>query len=188
MAPLMNGPTYSDEPSENVSLKKNASKEHEIIMFGPIKMEVLEDGRSTDNRVCVVKIHLPPHLPGPVQHWHQMHDETFLVIKGNATFYSRDASFVAAEGDFIVAPPLSPHTFGNESDEDVVLLSTFTPAFYINYFRLMAEMMKKLTADGKNTPEIAKRAMLQYATIQVPKDHDWNDPERNPGKEPKNFR
>lgn len=187
MAPLMNGPTFSDQPSENVILKKNASKEHEIIMLGPIKLEVLEDGRSTDNRVSIVKIYVPPRLPGPVQHWHQMHDETFLVIKGTATFYSRDSSFEAGEGDLVVVPPLSPHTFGNESDGDVVMLNTFTPAFYINYFRLMAEMVKKVASDGKITPGIASRAMLQYATIPVPPEHDWNNAEQNPGKEPKNF-
>lgn len=43
-----------------------------------------------------------------------MHDETFLVMKGTATFTSRDKSFTATEGDYVVVPLFAPHTFSNE--------------------------------------------------------------------------
>jgi oxalate decarboxylase/phosphoglucose isomerase-like protein (cupin superfamily) len=95
-----------------------------------------------------------------------MHDETFLVIRGTATFTSRDSKITANVGDYVVVPTCSPHTFGNESDEELVLYSTFTPAFYIDYFRLMAKMAAQ-TEDGKLTPELAKQAMERYATLQT---------------------
>lgn len=96
----------------------------------------------------------------------QMHDETFLVIRGTATFTSRDSKITAHAGDYVVVPTCSPHTFGNESDEELVLYNTFTPAFYIDYFRLMAKMASQ-TEDGKLTPELAKQAMERYATLQT---------------------
>lgn len=96
----------------------------------------------------------------------QMHDETFLVLKGTATFYTRDKKVTAKFGDYIVVPPHSPHTFGNETDEEVIIFNTFTPAFYVNYFRLMAKMAKE---EGGLTPERAKQAMAAYATMPTRK-------------------
>jgi len=172
MAPLILGPTTSDSPTENVKLVKGKDSQNEVIMIGPLKLEIVEDGHNTDNRIGVLKMLVPPHSPGPAQHWHQMHDEIFFISKGTATFYSRNDKIVAEEGDTMVVPPCSPHTFGNETSEPVEILNTFTPAYYINYFRLMAEMATK-GASGKVTPAIANRAMLQYATIQTGEDHDW---------------
>ena len=98
-----------------------------------------------------------------------MHDETFLPIKGTATFYSRNDKIVAEAGDYVVVPTHSPHTFANETDQELIMYNTFTPAYYVNYFRLMAEMAGK-SEDGTLTPGMVKQAMLQYATLQT-KDH-----------------
>lgn len=72
MAPLIKGPTISDAPTVNVLLIKKGAKENEIIMIGPLKLEVLEDGSNTDNRIGATHIYIPPHTPGPPQHWHQV--------------------------------------------------------------------------------------------------------------------
>lgn len=143
-------PQYSksDAPHANVTLIKQQASENEVIQIGPLKLEVLEDGSGTDRRLSAVYIYVPPRTPGPPQHWHQMHDETFLVIRGTATFTSHDSKITANAGDYVVVPTCSPHTFGNESDEELVLYNTFTPAFYIDYFRLMAKMAAQ-TEDGK---------------------------------------
>ena len=92
-----------------------------------------------------------------------MHDETFLVLKGTSTFYMRNEKIIANVGDYVVVPPHAPHTFGNESDdEETVIYNSFTPAFYVNYFRLIAKMVKE---SGAFTSELNKRAMASYATI-----------------------
>ncbi|KUI53471.1 hypothetical protein VP1G_00895 [Cytospora mali] len=161
-------PPYSksDAPHASITLVKQQAPGNEIIEAGPIKMEILEDGSRTDRRLSAVYIYLEPKTPGPAQHWHQMHDETFLVMRGTATFTSRDSKITATAGDYVVVPTCSPHTFSNESDEELVLYNTFTPAFYIDYFRLMAKMAAQ-TEDGKLTPELAKQAMERYATLQT---------------------
>lgn len=155
----------SDAPHADVSLVQRGAPTNEIINVGLIKLEVLEDGSHTDRRLGAMRIYLPAHTPGPAQHWHQMHDETFLVEKGTATFTSRDEKVVAREGDYLVVPPCAPHTFANETDEEVVIYNTFSPAFYVDYFRVMAAMAAK--NGGKLSKEAWKEAMERYATLQI---------------------
>ncbi|GAM87279.1 hypothetical protein ANO11243_053010 [Dothideomycetidae sp. 11243] len=157
----------SDAPHDNVQLIPYKSASSEVIHIGPLRLDVLEDGSRTDRRLSAVHITVPPKTPGPVQHWHQMHDETFLVLHGVATFTSRETSFTAKQGDYVVVPTCAPHTFSNESEtEELVMYNTFSPAFYIDYFRLMADMARR-TEDGKLTKELAKEAMERYATLQM---------------------
>ncbi|CAN8104642.1 unnamed protein product [Discula destructiva] len=163
----------SDAPHANVTLvKRNYPADNESIQVGPIRLEVLEDGRNTDRRLAAVRIFVPPHTPGPMQHWHQMHDETFLVEKGTCTFTSRKDKIMAHEGDYVVVPTCSPHTFGNDTDEELVLYNTFTPAFYIDYFRVMGAMVAD-TKDAKLTPDMAREAMERYATLQTGISKEW---------------
>ena len=102
-----------------------------------------------------------------------MHDETFLVTKGTLhfTWYTKNASeptktIVANEGDYVVVPIRAPHTFSNPTDQEAKFVNTYTPSFYINYFKLLA----KYLGDSKvMTPEANKKAMASFATITLPK-------------------
>ncbi|KAF3763967.1 RmlC-like cupin [Cryphonectria parasitica EP155] len=163
----------SDAPYANVTLvRRSEPAANETFQLGGIRLDILEDGRNTDRRLSAVRIFVPPRTPGPAQHWHQMHDETFLVEKGTATFTSREDKITAREGDYVVVPTCSPHTFANDSDEELVMYNTFTPAFYIDYFRLMAKMVEE-SDDGKLSPKIAKDAMDRYATLVTGATSEW---------------
>lgn len=59
-----------------------SAKSGEILKLGQITCRVMEDGSRTDNRIGSAEFTLPPNTPGPPAHWHEMHDETFLVTKG----------------------------------------------------------------------------------------------------------
>lgn len=97
-----------------------------------------------------------------------MHDETFLVTKGTVKFHTtghEDAKDTEAKtGDYVTVPIRAPHTFSNPSDEEARFFSTLTPAFYVNYFKLLSE----LANGGPMTKEINMQAMASYATIPVP--------------------
>ncbi|KAI9817416.1 MAG: hypothetical protein M1827_001025 [Pycnora praestabilis] len=148
--------------TENINLVPSTGGE--IIKIGPVTLRVMEDGSHTDNRIGTVEITLPPHTAGPPQHWHQMHDETFLITKGVVRFTTRDKHHDSHEGDYVVVPPKAPHTFENASDAEARFLNTFTPAFYVDYFRLMAKEAEK----GKPVSrEATARAMAQFATMPV---------------------
>ena len=110
---------------------------------------------------------MPPFASGPPAHWHEMHDETFLVTKGTVRFITpghKDAKEVDAKaGDYVTVPIRAPHTFLNPINEEARFFNTFTPAFYVNYFKLMSQM----AGEGPLTPEINKKAMAAYATVPV---------------------
>lgn len=94
-----------------------------------------------------------------------MHDETFLTAKGLVRFHIPGKPDVDAKvGDYVVVPTKSPHTFSNPTEEEAVLVCTCTPAFYINYFKLLGELIE----GGQMTPELNQKAMAYYATIPVP--------------------
>ena len=65
----------------------------------------------------------------------------------------------------MTVPIRSPHTFSNPFDEEARFYNTLTPAFYVNYFKLLSE----LADGGPITPAIGGEAMAKYATIPVPK-------------------
>ena len=138
-----------------------AAEAGEILQIGPIRIRVLEDGSHTDNRLGAVEITVPPGVAGPPPHLHQMHDETFLVMRGVLRFTAGDKSHDAHAGDYVVVPVGAPHTFANASTAPAVVFNSFTPAFYVNYLRELAA----LAAAGGLGPDAIAAAMARYATI-----------------------
>jgi oxalate decarboxylase/phosphoglucose isomerase-like protein (cupin superfamily) len=64
----------------------------------------------------------------------------------------------------VMIPPGAPHTFANASDGPVVLLNTFTPDFYVQYFR----DLRDLAASGQPPgPQAIGQLMARYATEPV---------------------
>lgn len=122
-------------------------------------------------RFSACELIIPAKSAGPRAHWHEMHDETFLVTKGTVRFHvpktpaqPEEKVIDAKEGDYVVIPTRSPHTFSNPFNEEARFFNTFTPAFYINYFKLLSELAEA----GELNPESGARAMGNYATLQVP--------------------
>jgi quercetin dioxygenase-like cupin family protein len=124
----------------------------ESIQLGPTRMRILEDGSTTNHRLGMGEITLAPHTDGPPQHRHARHDEGFYVVSGLARFTVGTKSYDA---------PAAPHTFANPTDGTTVLLNTFTPDLYVQYFRDLRQMI----ADGHDLDETALiDAMRRYAT------------------------
>lgn len=93
------------------------------------------------------------------------HDETFLVLEGTVRFHAKDGKHIDARvGDYVVVPPRAPHTFSNPTGEQAKFFNTFTPAFYVQYFKLMESWAK---AGEKLDAEKVKKAMAYFATIGV---------------------
>jgi mannose-6-phosphate isomerase-like protein (cupin superfamily) len=133
----------------------------EVVPLGPITMRILEDGRTTGHRLGVGEITVPPHSEGPPQHRHSRHDEGFYVVSGTARFTVGDTSYDAPAGTLAMIPPGAPHTFANPGDESLVLLNTFTPDLYVQYFRDLRDMVAQ---GGALTAEATERVMNRYAT------------------------
>jgi len=134
----------------------------EAIALGPVKVRLLEDGGTTNHRLGMCEITLPPHTDGPPQHRHARHDEGFYVVSGSASFTVGDTTYVAPAGTLVMVPPGAPHTFANLGEVPAVMLNTFTPDLYVQYFRDLRDM---IAAGQPFTPEATVEVMARYATV-----------------------
>ena len=133
----------------------------EVIDLGPARIRIVEDGTTTSHRLGIGEITLAPHSDGPPQHRHAEHDEGFYVVSGLARFTVGTAVHDAPAGTLVMVPPGVPHTFANPGDTPVVMVNTFTPDRYVQYFR----DLRDATADGRPlTAEATAEVMSRYAT------------------------
>jgi mannose-6-phosphate isomerase-like protein (cupin superfamily) len=133
----------------------------EQVLAGPIELRILEDGRTTSHRLGIAEITIAPHTAGPPQHRHARHDEGFYVVSGTAQFTVADQTYEARRGTLVMIPPGAPHTFANASDEPAVLLNTFTPDLYVQYFRDLRDLV---TSGQPPSEQAIERVMARYAT------------------------
>ncbi|MGF7237145.1 MAG: cupin domain-containing protein [Frankia sp.] len=132
------------------------------ITLGAVTMRILEDGSTTSHRLGIGEITIPPHTDGPPQHRHAQHDEGFYVVSGTARFTVGETSHDVPAGTLVMIPPGAPHTFANPTDAPTVLLNTFTPDLYVQYFRDLEDMIGR---GQPMTPDAVVEVMARYATV-----------------------
>jgi len=136
----------------------------EIALSGPTQLRILEDGSATSHRLGIAEITIAPHTDGPPQHRHAQHDEGFYVLAGTVRFTVGDQSHDVPARTLVMVPPGAPHTFANPGDVPAVMLNTFTPDLYVQYFRDLRDMV----ASGQPlTPGAITGVMARYATTPV---------------------
>jgi mannose-6-phosphate isomerase-like protein (cupin superfamily) len=133
----------------------------EFFQLGPATLRILEDGSTTDHRLGLGEITLQPHMQGPPQHRHGRHDEGFYVISGTVRFTVGEVQHDATAGTLVMVPPGAPHTFANPGEEVAVMMNTFTPDLYVDYFR---ELRAMIARDGEMTPQTNITAMSHFDT------------------------
>ncbi|MDT0433402.1 MULTISPECIES: cupin domain-containing protein [Streptomyces] len=133
----------------------------ELIVSGPSRIRILEDGSSTEHRLGMAEITIPPHTPGPPQHRHAQHDEGFYVLSGSVRFTVGEDDHDAPAGTWVMVPPGAPHTFANVGDTTAVMLNTFTPDLYVQYFRDLRDMV---AAGQPLTPDSVAGVWTKYGT------------------------
>jgi quercetin dioxygenase-like cupin family protein len=133
----------------------------ELIELGPAQVRILEDGGTTEHRLGIGEITLAPHSEGPPQHRHAQHDEGFYVVSGTVRFTVGHTVHDAPPGTLVMVPPGVPHTFANPGDQPVVMVNTFTPDLYVQYFR---DLRDAIAAGAGSMQQAAAGVMGQYAT------------------------
>lgn len=151
----------STEPIADPAVSVVGPDDGETIVLGTTRMRVLEDGSNTGHRIGLAESVLAPHTPGPPQHRHAQHDEGFYIISGTVRFTVGYKDYDATAGTLVMVPPGAPHTFANVTDQPAVMLSTFTPDLYVQYFRDLQDMI----ASGQAlSPQASIKTMRRYAT------------------------
>ena len=133
----------------------------EPTVSGPASVRIIEDGSTTAHRLGMAEIILAPHASGPPQHRHARHDEGFYVVSGTVRFTSGEKSSDAPARTLVMVPPGAPHTFANPGGEPAIILNTFTPDLYVQYFRDVRDLIA-----GGQPPSPAQIAgvMARYGT------------------------
>src|SRR6476469_1768081 len=139
--------------------------EGETVNVGPIGIRIIEDGSQTGHRLGLVEATIPPGPGTPPQHIHREHDEVFIVTAGKLRFTSGGETIDAEAGSVVIVPVGVSHTFSNPFDQPAVMLNTFTPDLYIQYFRDLATL--PVNAQGLLDPADVGRTMARYATDVV---------------------
>lgn len=152
-------PTNS-APAADPAVSVVGPDEGETIALGTTRLRILEDGSTTGHRLGIAESVLAPRTAGPPQHRHAAHDEGFYVVSGTVRFTVGEQEHDAPAGTLVMVPPGAPHTFANVSDRPAVLLSTFTPDLYVQYFR----DLRDLSAEEASSPGAHIRTMSRYAT------------------------
>jgi quercetin dioxygenase-like cupin family protein len=157
----MTDESKTSEPMADPAVSVVGPGDGETILLGTTRLRVLEDGSNTGHRLGLAESVLAPHTPGPPQHRHAQHDEGFYIISGTVRFTVGAKDYDATAGTLVMVPPGAPHTFANLTDQPAVMLSTFTPDLYVQYFRDLQDMI----AGGQAlTPQAHIQAMSRYAT------------------------
>lgn len=157
----MTNEARNDEKNSGATVSVVGPGEGETIVLGTTRMRVLEDGSNTGHRLGFAESVLAPYTPGPPQHRHAQHDEGFYIISGTVRFTVGDTDYDATAGTLVMVPPGAPHTFANVTGQPAVMLSTFTPDLYVQYFRDLRDMI----AGGRElTPQANIEVMSRYAT------------------------
>jgi mannose-6-phosphate isomerase-like protein (cupin superfamily) len=132
-----------------------------VIELGPARVRILEDGGATAHRLGIAEVTLAPHSDGPPQHRHAKHDEGFYVVSGTARFTVGTAVHDAPAGTLVMVPPGVPHTFANPGDQPVVMINTFSPDLYVQYFR---DLRSAMADTAVTQAQAAAAVMSRYAT------------------------
>lgn len=133
----------------------------ETVLEHPVRFRILEDGTTTGGRLGIAESVLPPHSAAPQQHRHAGHDEGFYVVRGTVRFTVGSDVVDAVAGTLVMVPPGAPHTFANPFDEAAVMITTFTPDLYVEYFR---DTRAWLESGQELTHEASAGLMARYAT------------------------
>lgn len=151
----------SSAPAHDPAVSVVGPQDGETLQLGTTRIRILEDGRTTGHRLGLAESVLAPHTLGPPQHRHAQHDEGFYVISGTVRFTVGSQDYDATAGTLVMVPPGAPHTFANRTDQPAVMLSTFTPDLYVQYFRDLRDMF---AAGRPPTAQEGIETMSRYAT------------------------
>lgn len=83
------------------------------------------------------------------------------MVSGELRFTVGERSYDAGPGTLVMVPPGAPHAFENAGEVPAVLLTTFTPDLYVDYFR---ELRSLVQSGAKLTDEAVAQVMTHYAT------------------------
>jgi quercetin dioxygenase-like cupin family protein len=126
-------------------------------------------GKDTDDRFCVIDMHVPPG-GGPGPHRHNF-EETFLLLEGEMEVTFRGKTSIVRAGDTINVPSNAPHQFHNSSLHPARMSCICSPAGNDRFF---LELGVRVATRTTPPPELDAKQMVKFlekAKAIAPKYH-----------------
>jgi mannose-6-phosphate isomerase-like protein (cupin superfamily) len=115
-AVLILGSAIQAQEYFNVDALKNVSPEHNV------KVHSLCSDSYESSYIIWVQDSVKPH-------YHKQHTELIYVLEGKGRFFIGDTSYLIRPGDYLRIPQGKIHSFKNNTENEVKVISIQTPEF-----------------------------------------------------------
>jgi quercetin dioxygenase-like cupin family protein len=126
-------------------------------------------GENTDDRFCVIDMHVPPG-GGPGPHRHDF-DETFVLLDGEIEMTFRGKKSVVRAGDTVNVPSNAPHQFHNASSRAARMICVCAPGGNDRFFLEVGVPVATRTTPPPKLDEKQMAEFLEKAKAIAPKYH-----------------
>ena len=124
-------------------------------------------GKDTNNRFCVIDMHVPPG-GGPGPHRHDF-EETFILLEGEIEVTFRGEKSTVRAGDTVNVPSNAPHQFHNESSTPARMICICSPAGMERFFMEVGVPVATRTTPPPRLSEQQMAEFLEKAEALAPK-------------------
>jgi quercetin dioxygenase-like cupin family protein len=116
-------------------------------------------GADTNGAFSLIEQLAPPGF-GPPLHVHQVEDESFYVLEGEATFYCGEQEIPAGPGTYVSLPKGIPHTFLVGATGPARLLQLTLPAGFDRFVEELGEPATTRTLPPMSPPPVDRLLAL----------------------------
>jgi quercetin dioxygenase-like cupin family protein len=128
---------------------------------------ILVAGADTNERFCVIDMHVPPG-GGPGPHRHDF-EETFILLDGEIEVTFRGNKYRARAGETVNIPANAPHQFHNGSFRTARMICICSPAGNERFFMELGVPVATRTAPPPEMNEQERGEFLKKAIALAPK-------------------
>jgi len=111
----------------------------------------------------VLLIETPPHTDGPPPHYHINLDEMFVVLEGEMEYICGDEKGIKKQGELMIAPRNTVHTFSNRSASPLKVLKMHSPQGFAAYMQSVGIPETEELAQQTSVTEAAIMKLVQTA-------------------------
>jgi quercetin dioxygenase-like cupin family protein len=161
-------PIPPDDPNRALALASpNDDRKLQHIGLVGDTYTVTVSGKDTNERFCVIDMHIPPG-GGPGPHRHDF-EETFILLEGEIELTFRGQKSTARAGDTVNIPSNAPHQFHNASSRPARMICICSPAGMDRFFIEVGVPVATRTTPPPKLNEKQMEEFLEKAKALAPK-------------------
>ena len=119
----------------------------------------------TAGALTVLLGEMAPGHPGPLEHLHTGHDESFFLLSGSLRFRVGNGYRRVSPGETVFASRGLAHGFSNDGAERALYLAMLTPSGYEFYFERLAALIHKHGSMPER--DVLLGLMAEHGTLPV---------------------